>query len=219
MLAKTIYVVAGNAILDDYTSLVSATRSCAHVNPESHFEQFARLVLVQKDHFNQKHLATGRILISDSWINNWGLVNLLHHFGDKCCTVRRDMVYSVLSLSREAETIKVNYSSSTIEAVRKILEVGRTPCVFAQWLSLCEPWGESPSQMRNPGWEHLLFASTSPFWESILETLALLPGVLFVKVHCSWLTQTSTWHFVFWRPAKIQEIICTRNSVQEATAS
>jgi hypothetical protein len=80
-------------------------------------------MLVQKDYFNRKHLATGRVLISDSWMNNWGLVNLMHHFEDKCCTVRRDMVYSVLSLSREAETIKVNYQSPTVEVVRQVLEV------------------------------------------------------------------------------------------------
>jgi len=143
MLAKAIYVIAGNAILD-YPSLVKATRSCPRINPESHFEQFTRLMLVQEDYFNRKHLATGRILISDSWMNNWGLVNLMHHFGDKCCTVRRDMVYSVLSLSREAETIKVNYQSPIIDMVRQVLEVCKdSVCLCAVAVLVRSLGGES----------------------------------------------------------------------------
>lgn len=53
LLAKAIYVVAGSAIID-YPSLVSATRCCVHIYPKSHFEYFARLMLVQKDYFSRK---------------------------------------------------------------------------------------------------------------------------------------------------------------------
>lgn len=56
-------------------------------------------------------------------MNNWGLVNLLHYFEDKCCTVRRDMVYSLISLSREAEKLKVNYQSPTSEVMREVLSI------------------------------------------------------------------------------------------------
>ena len=122
MLAKAIYIVAGNAILD-YPSLVNFTRCCVHVYSNSHFEQFARLMLVQKDYFERRAMVTGRVLISDSWMNNWGLVNLLHHFENKSCTIRRDMVYSVLSLSREAETLKVNYQSPMSEVMWQIMNI------------------------------------------------------------------------------------------------
>lgn len=122
MLAKAIYVVAGHGVLD-YPNLVQATRDFAHVHSESHFEQFVRLMLVQRDYFARKDVVTGRVLISDSWINNWGLVNILHHFEDRHCTVRRDMVYSVLSLSREAEQLKVNYQSPTSELLWQILNI------------------------------------------------------------------------------------------------
>ncbi|KAH6629650.1 heterokaryon incompatibility protein-domain-containing protein [Boeremia exigua] len=122
MLAKAMFTVAGNAIID-YPSLVDATRAFAHVHPQSHFEQFARLMLVQRNYFKHKELATGRVMISDSWMNNWGLINLLHHFEDKCCTIRRDMVYSVLSLSREAEALKVNYQSPTSEVMWQVMNI------------------------------------------------------------------------------------------------
>lgn len=108
MLAKAIHVVAGSVVLD-YPSLVHATRSCAHVCSDSHSKQFTRLMVVQKDYSSRKHLVTGRVLISDGRKNNWGPVNLLHHLGDKCCTVRRDKIQSVLSLSHEAESIKVDH--------------------------------------------------------------------------------------------------------------
>jgi hypothetical protein len=65
-------------------------------------------------------------------MHHWGLVNLMRPFGDKCCMIRRGMVYCVLLLSHEAETIKVNYSISAAGIMRRVLEFCKKfVCLYA----------------------------------------------------------------------------------------
>lgn len=56
-------------------------------------------------------------------MKNRGFVNLLLYFEDKCCAIRQDIIYAVLSLSREAEALKVNYQSPTSENVLQTVNI------------------------------------------------------------------------------------------------
>ena len=106
-------------------------------------------MLVQKGYSQSKDMAMGRILISDSWMNHWGLVNLLQYFENKCCAIRRDVVYSVLSLSWQFEALKVNYQSPASEVVWQLMSICQTLTAFARWQSLYEHWAKIHSLAQN----------------------------------------------------------------------
>jgi hypothetical protein len=58
------------------------------------------------------------------------LMKLLKFFEGKCCAVRRDRIYSLLSLCRMGEKIRVDYNASDIDLILQVLHACKEEMCF-----------------------------------------------------------------------------------------
>lgn len=126
LLARAILVVAGDAAVD-FPSVVRASAYASEPGG-SHFQEYANSILVQKNYFKQGS-PSGRVVLSNSWISDWGLMRLISHFRNKDCAISRDRIYSLLALCEEGKRITVDYNSPECEVAIQILNAcGETIC-------------------------------------------------------------------------------------------
>ncbi|KAF2678775.1 hypothetical protein K458DRAFT_316272, partial [Lentithecium fluviatile CBS 122367] len=103
VLARRVFVLAGSSRHE--------LRSLARIIQNQTFSYLG--------HNGFEHFAD--ILADKKELKNWSLINLLRHFRDKKCAIKRDRVYSLLALCGEGRELDVDYSISDRELLVYIL--------------------------------------------------------------------------------------------------
>ncbi|KAF2028355.1 hypothetical protein EK21DRAFT_90773 [Setomelanomma holmii] len=141
LLAKDAVVVAGVAS-HGLLALANKYRSAVPYFRENSFENLVDILLRR----------VGRRASNDTGLEKWGIVNLLYRFRDKNCAVRRDRVYSLLALSKEGETLAVDYDASHEQLLRQVLrtrECSMCLCSTAIVAHTLSPWNFTPIETEH----------------------------------------------------------------------
>lgn len=115
MLANRTVVLAG-VEAHGLIALAKTYRSAVQYHGDSAFENIIDVIFRKEDQ-DTEHDPFGQGL------KNWGLVNLLHRFRHKECAIRRDRIYSLLALSKEAKVLKVDYDIPEEQILRQVLSL------------------------------------------------------------------------------------------------
>jgi hypothetical protein len=117
-------------------SLARKFRTAMTHSRESLFEELIDTRIVHKNwsYVDQRiwwvHGGTG--------LGNWGIINLLHRFRHKKCTIRRDRIYSLLALAKKGKTM-----TSWRKIMRQVLSVRESSiclCSTAIVAHALAPW-------------------------------------------------------------------------------
>jgi hypothetical protein len=125
LLPKSTYLVAGRQTHDFFT-LASKFRAAVPYFRDNAFENIVDILMLQADHRQQPDIS--RNDATGLW--KWGVVNLLHRFRNKKCTIRRDRIYSLLALCKEGRNLKVDYDVSEEHLLRQVLSLRPSSTCF-----------------------------------------------------------------------------------------
>ncbi|KAJ4364408.1 hypothetical protein N0V83_009002 [Neocucurbitaria cava] len=120
LLAKQTILVVGSVTCNILSLATKYRAAVPHVH-EGPFENIVDILL------KQQHMKN---LSSDLGLKTWGVVNVLHHFRDKKCAIRRDRIYSLLGLSTEGKNLAVDYNVSEEHLVRQVLSLRKRSMCF-----------------------------------------------------------------------------------------
>jgi hypothetical protein len=120
LLAKAIVIVARDAAVD-FTSLARRYSCVTRGGPVTPLGEYGDLLLVENETCPKDSPLHGALLKGRP-VGDWDLIQILKHFQGKCCALRRDRIYSLLSLCRNGKQIKVNYDASDIEVISQVLD-------------------------------------------------------------------------------------------------
>ncbi|KAF1850460.1 HET-domain-containing protein [Cucurbitaria berberidis CBS 394.84] len=135
LLAKHTILVAGRSTHDLF-SLAIKFRSAVLYFRENAFENIVDVLL-------QQRLSQYR----ETSLKTWGVVNVLHRFRNKKCTIRRDRIYSLLALCKEGKNLTVDYDVPEEHLMRQVLSLRESSmcfCSAAVVSHALSPW-EFPS--------------------------------------------------------------------------
>jgi hypothetical protein len=165
LLARYTVVLAGTEA-HGLTSLARIFRAAIHNFKENAFESLIDMVLQKR---NQRRGQEG----GNTGLEGWGIINLLDRFRHKKCAIRRDRIYSLLALSKEAETLNVDYDVPEKEIMHHVLATcGSSVCLCSAGIvaHALAPWEHEPNKASTytPFAELHMFASalssaTCPF--------------------------------------------------------
>lgn len=120
LLAKAIVVVARDAAVD-FTSLACRYSYVTRGGLVTPLGEYGDLVLMENELCPKDSLLHGALL-NGRQVGDWDLLLVLKHFQGKCCALRRDRIYSLLSLCRNGDQIKVDYNASDNEVIVQVLD-------------------------------------------------------------------------------------------------
>jgi hypothetical protein len=142
LLPKSTYLVAGTQTHDLFL-LASRFRAAVPYFQDNAFENIVDILMLQAARRQQPEIswndATGL------W--RWGVVNLLHRFRNKQCTIRRDRIYSLLALCKEGRSIQVDYEVPEENLLRQVLSLRPSSMCFCSASVLSHtlsPWDFTP---------------------------------------------------------------------------
>jgi hypothetical protein len=144
LLAKHVVVAVGFEA-HGLLSLARKFRSAIVYSQESLFEKLIE-VRIQHKHWSYVD-ERGWLVHGGTGLENWGIVNLLHRFRHKKCTIRRDRIYSLLALADEVKTFKVDYDVSEEQIMRQVLRIRKSSeciCSTAIVAHALAPWNFEP---------------------------------------------------------------------------
>jgi hypothetical protein len=120
LLAKHVVVAVGF----EAHGLLSLARKFRTAIAYSRDTLFEKLIDIRIAHKNWSYVDQRTWLVhGGTGLEDWSIVNLLHRFRHKECTIRRDRIYSLLALSKEGRMIQVNYDLAEDEVMRQVLSI------------------------------------------------------------------------------------------------
>lgn len=157
-------MVAGTEV-HGLLSLARRYRTAVPYFKDSAFENLIDIFLKQRERMELQYRL--RWHGGDTGLEDWGVINLLHRFRNKKCAIRRDRIYSLLPLCKEAKKFKVDYEVSEAEVMRQVLNIQKDSiclCSAAIAAHALGPW-DFPKLEPN--------ASEEPFAEIHMYACAL----------------------------------------------
>jgi hypothetical protein len=162
LLPRSTYLVAGTQTHDLFT-LASRFRATVPYFQDNAFENIVDILMLQATRREQRDIS--RNDATGLW--RWGVVNLLHRFRNKKCTIRRDRIYSLLALCKEGRNLKVDYDVSEEHLLRQVLSLRPSSMCFCSASVLSHaltPWDFTPCNDR---------LQSAPFIETHMYAFAL----------------------------------------------
>jgi hypothetical protein len=144
LLAKHVVVAVGFEA-HGLLSLARKFRTAIFYSRESLFDKLIDIWIQHKplSYVDER----GWLVRGGTGLEDWGIVNLLHRFRHKKSTVRRDRIYSLLALSDEVKTFKVDYDVPEEQIMRQILSIRKSSnciCSTAIVAHALAPWDFEP---------------------------------------------------------------------------
>jgi hypothetical protein len=149
LLANHIVVAAG----DQAHGLLSLASKIRRADPYSQGSDFEQLMDIWRQRKIDSFLGPSmRWHVGGTFSEDWGVINLVHHFRNRDCSVRRDRIYSILALCREGKGINVDYDVPEQELMRQVLNTRKEAiclCSMAIVGHALAPWNFPTIEQSN----------------------------------------------------------------------
>jgi hypothetical protein len=162
LLPRSTYLIAGTQTHHFFT-LARQFRAAVPYFQDNAFENIVDVLMLQAARRQQPGIS--RNDATGLW--RWGVVNLLHRFRNKKCTMRRDRIYSLLALCKEGMNLKVDYDVSEEHLLRQVLSLRPSSMCFCSASVLSHalsPWDFASCNDR---------LDSAPFIETHMYAFAL----------------------------------------------